>query len=182
MYICFCTPSLWHWHRRLWYSSLTLLSLRLRLARWKQWQRKCSDDSETANWLNTNTKPCPKCQNQVEKNGGCNLVVCRCGQVCWTLPHTAALCPFPFPKPLFKMANPDVITCPLPQCSFPCCQFVPLCSVCNRSFALCRRFAGCVVLPLADLTHGKPSLGTAAADTRKMLTRKSMKLRGTILR
>lgn len=49
--------------------------------RWKQWQRKCSDDSETANWLNTNTKPCPKCQNQVEKNGGCNLVVCRCGQV-----------------------------------------------------------------------------------------------------
>lgn len=51
---------------------------------WKQWQRKCSDDSETANWLNTNTKPCPKCQNQVEKNGGCNLVVCRCGQAfCW---------------------------------------------------------------------------------------------------
>lgn len=41
-----------------------------------------------------------------------------------------------------------------------------------------RRFAGCVVLPLADRTHGKPSLGTAAADTRKMLTRKSMKLRG----
>eukprot|EP00891_Asterochloris_glomerata_P007512 jgi/Astpho2/7512/gw1.00114.27.1_t len=51
---------------------------------WRQWQTKCNDDSETQHWLSANTKPCPKCSNQVEKNGGCNLVVCRCGQsFCW---------------------------------------------------------------------------------------------------
>lgn len=27
----------------------------------KLWLKKCSDDSETANWLNANTKDCPKC-------------------------------------------------------------------------------------------------------------------------
>ena len=42
---------------------------------------KCQDDSETKNWLTANTKPCPKCGKPVEKNGGCNLVVCMCGQV-----------------------------------------------------------------------------------------------------
>lgn len=60
------------------------------LCRWTRWLRKCSDDSETANWLNTNTKPCPKCRNQVEKNGGCNLVVCRCGQVYISLLQTCS--------------------------------------------------------------------------------------------
>lgn len=49
--------------------------------RWKQWKQKCHDDSETHNWLTANTKLCPKCSKPVEKNGGCNLVVCRCGQV-----------------------------------------------------------------------------------------------------
>ncbi|GMH39326.1 hypothetical protein BSKO_07224 [Bryopsis sp. KO-2023] len=51
---------------------------------WRHWCKKCEDDSETRNWLTANTKPCPKCTNPVEKNGGCNLVVCRCGQAfCW---------------------------------------------------------------------------------------------------
>lgn len=27
----------------------------------KLWLRKCSDDSETANWISANTKECPKC-------------------------------------------------------------------------------------------------------------------------
>lgn len=50
----------------------------------RQWRQKCADESETANWLNANTKPCPKCGNPVEKNGGCNLVSCRCRQCfCW---------------------------------------------------------------------------------------------------
>ena len=27
----------------------------------KCWLKKCSDDSETSNWLNANTKDCPQC-------------------------------------------------------------------------------------------------------------------------
>ncbi|XP_076892851.1 putative E3 ubiquitin-protein ligase ARI1 [Bidens hawaiensis] len=35
-------------------------------------------------WMRVNTKNCPKCHNAVEKNGGCNLVVCICRQgFCW---------------------------------------------------------------------------------------------------
>lgn len=48
---------------------------------WELWDEKISGDSETKNWMAINTKPCPKCNKAVEKNGGCNLVVCTCGQV-----------------------------------------------------------------------------------------------------
>lgn len=42
------------------------------------------DGTETAAWLNAHTKNCPKCAKPVEKNGGCNLVLCSCGQAfCW---------------------------------------------------------------------------------------------------
>lgn len=37
----------------------------------KKWEKKCADDSETANWLNAHTKECVKCQSTIEKNGGC---------------------------------------------------------------------------------------------------------------
>ncbi|KAH7664979.1 E3 ubiquitin ligase RBR family protein [Dioscorea alata] len=51
---------------------------------WELWTRKCQDESETVNWMTVNTKPCPKCHKPVEKNGGCNLVACICGQAfCW---------------------------------------------------------------------------------------------------
>lgn len=51
---------------------------------WKLWTKKCRDESETVNWITVNTKPCPKCHKPVEKNGGCNLVSCICGQAfCW---------------------------------------------------------------------------------------------------
>ena len=50
-------------------------------ARWRLWREKCHDDSETKNWLTAHTKPCPKCGKPVEKNGGCNLVMCVCRQV-----------------------------------------------------------------------------------------------------
>ena len=34
--------------------------------------------------MTVHTKPCPKCHKLVEKNGGCNLVGCICGQTfCW---------------------------------------------------------------------------------------------------
>jgi hypothetical protein len=48
---------------------------------WGMWDEKINGDSETRNWLAANTKPCPKCSKPVEKNGGCNLVLCKCGQV-----------------------------------------------------------------------------------------------------
>ena len=40
----------------------------------KMWLRKCRDDSETANWIKSNTKECSKCQSTIEKNGGCKYV------------------------------------------------------------------------------------------------------------
>jgi len=43
----------------------------------KLWIKKCTDDSETGNWLGSNTKDCPRCQVSVEKNGGCNHMTCR---------------------------------------------------------------------------------------------------------
>ncbi|KAG9150384.1 hypothetical protein Leryth_014562 [Lithospermum erythrorhizon] len=51
---------------------------------WRLWTKKSQDESETVNWLTANTKYCPKCHKPVEKNGGCNLVTCVCGQhFCW---------------------------------------------------------------------------------------------------
>jgi ariadne-1 len=50
----------------------------------QKWVRRIRDGTETDSWLHANTKPCPKCTKPVEKNGGCNLVLCRCGQCfCW---------------------------------------------------------------------------------------------------
>ena len=40
----------------------------------KLWLKKCQDDSETANWIKSNTKECSKCQSTIEKNGGCKYV------------------------------------------------------------------------------------------------------------
>lgn len=41
----------------------------------KLWLKKCQDDSETANWIKSNTKECSKCQSTIEKNGGCKYVL-----------------------------------------------------------------------------------------------------------
>ncbi|KAG8877641.1 hypothetical protein FRB97_003233 [Tulasnella sp. 331] len=51
----------------------------------KLWLKKCQDDSETANWIKSNTKECPKCQSTIEKNGGCNHMTCKkCkNEFCW---------------------------------------------------------------------------------------------------
>ena len=51
----------------------------------RKWMKKCQDDSETANWINANTKDCPKCQSTIEKNGGCNHMSCsKCAyEFCW---------------------------------------------------------------------------------------------------
>ncbi|KAJ3966704.1 hypothetical protein EV361DRAFT_832400 [Lentinula raphanica] len=49
------------------------------------WLKKCEDDSETANWIKSNTKECSQCQSTIEKNGGCNHMTCKkCKyEFCW---------------------------------------------------------------------------------------------------
>ncbi|KAF8626802.1 hypothetical protein AX17_006459 [Amanita inopinata Kibby_2008] len=51
----------------------------------RMWLRKCRDDSETANWIKSNTKECSNCQSTIEKNGGCNHMTCKkCKhEFCW---------------------------------------------------------------------------------------------------
>lgn len=50
-----------------------------------EWMTKCSNESETANWILANTKKCPNCNTRIEKNQGCNHI--NCGQCkyefCW---------------------------------------------------------------------------------------------------
>jgi ariadne-1 len=50
---------------------------------WDQWEVKCNGESETVNWILANTKNCPKCYKTIVKEGGCNLVTCKCGQYLW---------------------------------------------------------------------------------------------------
>ncbi|KAG7086448.1 hypothetical protein E1B28_002401 [Marasmius oreades] len=49
------------------------------------WLKKCEDDSETANWIKSNTKECSQCHSTIEKNGGCNHMTCKkCKhEFCW---------------------------------------------------------------------------------------------------
>eukprot|EP00088_Acartia_fossae_P006986 TRINITY_DN13237_c0_g1_i2.p1 TRINITY_DN13237_c0_g1~~TRINITY_DN13237_c0_g1_i2.p1 ORF type:complete len:511 (+),score=134.69 TRINITY_DN13237_c0_g1_i2:117-1649(+) len=53
----------------------------------KKWTKKCDDDSETSNWISANTKECPTCAATIEKDGGCNHVICKntsCkAEFCW---------------------------------------------------------------------------------------------------
>lgn len=43
----------------------------------RKWIKKCDDDSETSNWIAANTKECPQCNATIEKDGGCNHMVCK---------------------------------------------------------------------------------------------------------
>ncbi|KAL7632109.1 UNVERIFIED_CONTAM: hypothetical protein RMT77_017581 [Armadillidium vulgare] len=53
----------------------------------RKWIKKCDDDSETSNWIAANTKECPKCKVTIEKDGGCNHMVCKSlsckADFCW---------------------------------------------------------------------------------------------------
>ncbi|KAI3387837.1 hypothetical protein SNEBB_001607 [Seison nebaliae] len=65
----------------------------------RMWLKKCADDSETFTWITVNTKECPKCRAVIEKNGGCNHMICRNAcckfEFCWVClgdwgPHGSA--------------------------------------------------------------------------------------------
>eukprot|EP01023_Acetabularia_acetabulum_P000094 TRINITY_DN10041_c0_g2_i1.p1 TRINITY_DN10041_c0_g2~~TRINITY_DN10041_c0_g2_i1.p1 ORF type:complete len:722 (-),score=129.35 TRINITY_DN10041_c0_g2_i1:123-2192(-) len=50
-----------------------------------EWLKKAGAESENLNYILANTKPCPKCKCAIEKNQGCNHMVCsQCKhQFCW---------------------------------------------------------------------------------------------------
>ncbi|OCH90674.1 hypothetical protein OBBRIDRAFT_776647 [Obba rivulosa] len=50
-----------------------------------KWMSSARDDAGTAQWIKANTRTCPRCQNNIEKSGGCNRILCRqCKyQFCW---------------------------------------------------------------------------------------------------
>ncbi|KAL6893514.1 hypothetical protein ACP4OV_007612 [Aristida adscensionis] len=53
-------------------------------AMWARWEAKSRGESENVKWILANTKSCPKCLKPIVKEGGCNLVTCKCGQhLCW---------------------------------------------------------------------------------------------------
>jgi len=39
------------------------------------WQKNTREDAGTAQWIKANTRECPKCSNNIEKSGGCKLVL-----------------------------------------------------------------------------------------------------------
>eukprot|EP00735_Rhodelphis_limneticus_P011548 TRINITY_DN4662_c0_g1::TRINITY_DN4662_c0_g1_i1::g.19509::m.19509 TRINITY_DN4662_c0_g1::TRINITY_DN4662_c0_g1_i1::g.19509 ORF type:complete len:488 (-),score=78.94,sp/Q94981/ARI1_DROME/32.70/3e-29,IBR/PF01485.16/2.2e-06,IBR/PF01485.16/1.5e+04,IBR/PF01485.16/1.4e+03,zf-Di19/PF05605.7/1.1e+04,zf-Di19/PF05605.7/2e+03,zf-Di19/PF05605.7/0.00018,zf-Di19/PF05605.7/16,zf-XS/PF03470.9/0.14,zf-XS/PF03470.9/6.8e+02,zf-Mss51/PF13824.1/10,zf-Mss51/PF13824.1/2.5e+02 TRINITY_DN4662_c0_g1_i1:507-1970(-) len=51
----------------------------------KEFANRCEEDGGNAIWLQNNTKDCPRCGVPIEKNGGCNWVLCRsCRfEFCW---------------------------------------------------------------------------------------------------
>ncbi|EJF62736.1 hypothetical protein DICSQDRAFT_39152, partial [Dichomitus squalens LYAD-421 SS1] len=51
----------------------------------KSWLKNAREDAGTSQWIKANTRTCPKCENNIEKNGGCNRILCRhCNyQFCW---------------------------------------------------------------------------------------------------
>ena len=40
----------------------------------RTWLRSARDDAGTAQWIRANTRRCPKCENNIEKAGGCKCV------------------------------------------------------------------------------------------------------------
>ncbi|KAL6637465.1 hypothetical protein ACP70R_025037 [Stipagrostis hirtigluma subsp. patula] len=51
---------------------------------WEKWDTRRRGESENIKWILSNTKSCPKCFKAIQKDGGCNLVRCQCGQyLCW---------------------------------------------------------------------------------------------------
>jgi ariadne-1 len=49
-----------------------------------EWSKVKLEDLEVQSWILHNTKACPKCQANIEKNGGCMHITCKCRyEFCW---------------------------------------------------------------------------------------------------
>jgi len=56
---------------------------------------RANEDKSSEDWIKQNTKPCPRCNARVERNGGCLYVVCTCGHgFCWNClgEHHVSVC------------------------------------------------------------------------------------------
>lgn len=50
----------------------------------RRWQEYCGKEGSNLAYILDHTKPCPKCKKNIEKNGGCNHMHCKCGhEFCW---------------------------------------------------------------------------------------------------
>lgn len=50
----------------------------------EEWEKVKAEDFEVKNWILHNTKPCPKCRVNIQKNGGCMHITCKCRyEFCW---------------------------------------------------------------------------------------------------
>lgn len=50
----------------------------------RKWRVYCSSEGANIAFILVKTKQCTKCHRDIEKNGGCNHMTCRCGhQFCW---------------------------------------------------------------------------------------------------
>lgn len=70
-----CQRTTCSFHRMIWHTGLTC----------EQYDDRKVNSIRTNNWIQNNTKPCPRCQSNIEKNGGCHHMTCsRCKhQFCW---------------------------------------------------------------------------------------------------
>lgn len=49
-----------------------------------EWSKVRAEDFEVKNWILHNTKPCPMCHVNIQKNGGCMHITCKCRyEFCW---------------------------------------------------------------------------------------------------
>ena len=51
---------------------------------------KVVEEVQSAEWMLSNCKPCPRCRTNIEKNGGCNHITCRSCRYewCWLCGQT----------------------------------------------------------------------------------------------
>jgi len=76
-----CTKCLYRWC----FSCYQECHSPITCAQLESWLEKCEKESETAHWIISNTRKCPKCHRRIEKNHGCNHMSCtKCKyEFCW---------------------------------------------------------------------------------------------------
>lgn len=69
-----CDRQTCSFHRIIWHTGLTC----------EQYDREQANNNAAKRWIGINTKQCPRCHRNIQKNGGCNQMTCKCRhQFCW---------------------------------------------------------------------------------------------------